>query len=244
MARRRQRRDPEEWEPAGPPAGSAGRCPALPAYADEEVQKEAEQLVDDSGNIPNFAYFGELDLGKTWAYVMSVHRDSGLLDQSNHEAVKEDLRSRFPNDVADEESSHWAVGWIRHLAVRMLDRRGCVTPAGAAAVKWLSDLRDYPVADEEDYLRRESEATHENIKSEGGITDDEAWAVEDWLSNNNPGSIENRDDQGGYPSSEEIQEALEALGLRQPEREEGEPEGPEEPPRFEDPAQTRIRFPE
>jgi len=39
------------------------------------------------------------------------------------------------------------------------------------------------------------------------------WQVYDWLSENRSGEVENRDDQGGYPSEEAMREAFEALNF-------------------------------
>jgi hypothetical protein len=35
-----------------------------------------------------------------------------------------------------------------------------------------------------------------------------------WLSESNPRAIENLDDQGGCPSEEELEEAIESLGFK------------------------------
>lgn len=249
MARRRRApREPEEWEPREPeaePGRRPPRCPSTPPHATAETQREAEAAVEETAETPDFAYTGDIPLGETWAMVFAKHRDSGLLDESNYDSVFDDLKSRFPADVDAFRASHWAVGWIDHVAVRMLDRRGCVTRAGVAALEWKGRLDDYPVADEEDYSRREYEATIENIKFEGGLTDKEAGEVHGWLTDNNPGAVESgAEDRGAYPSSEQIEEALVAMGLKEPEPVEAEEEEPEEPPRFDDPAQLRFRFPD
>ena len=82
----------------------------------------------------------------------------------------------------------------------------------------------YPILDEEDYGRRESEATVENIvdaawrvKDEYELSDDWQYEVYGWLSENDCGEVENTDDQGGYPSDEALRKAFEALGFQQTE---------------------------
>ncbi len=207
------------------------------ATTPEEYQKLAEEAVKESADIPDFAYTGEVDLGVTWATTFSQNRDSDLLEQSNYEAVKKDLEKRFPKDVSDERFSHWAVGWVDHLLVRMLDKKGKVTKAGIAALEWKDQLESYPVADEEDYSRREYEASLENIAFEGGISEDVSGDVYRWLSDHEPREVESQDGKGAYPSKESIDRALKALGLR--ELEEGEEPPP--PPRYIDPPE-QIRF--
>ena len=110
-------------------------------------------------------------------------------------------------DAAHEAAGNWqkfdSFCWFRRNEIEDPDNWGI----------------DYPVLDEEDYSNRELEATLDNLT-------DAAWRLKDeyelpegwegevygWLSDNNCGAIENRDDQGGYPSEEELQEAFDALG--------------------------------
>ena len=57
--------------------------------------------------------------------------------------------------------------------------------------------------------RRRLEAKNEYDLPEG-------WeeAVYEWLSDNDPSAVENRDDQGGYPSEEQLRKAFESLGYQ------------------------------
>jgi hypothetical protein len=186
----------------------------------EDYQRQAVQAVKEAAQLTDFSYRGDKDLGRTWAMTFSKSRDSSILEQANYDAVKGDLEKRFPRDVSDERFSHFAVGWLDQLLVRMLDKSGKVTKAGIAALEWKDKLESYPVADDEDYSRREFEATLENIKYEGGLDEDAAQKVYDWLWKNDQMALENVDDKGGYPSKEKIDKALKALGLM--ELEEGE----------------------
>lgn len=191
--------------------------------ADSSYQKEAEQAVKEASQLSDFHYRGDKDLGRTWALTFSKSPGSGLAEESNYAAIKEDLEKRFPKDVSDERFSHFAVGWLDQLLVRMLDKNGKVTKAGIAALEWKDRLESYPVADDEDYSRREFEATIDNIKFEGSLDEPTAQAVYDWLSENDQMALENVDDKGGYPSEKNIDTALRALGLVEPEEEEGPP---------------------
>jgi len=81
---------------------------------------------------------------------------------------------------------------------------------------------NYPSLDESDYSNREFEATIENLKNAAWrLTDDfelpDDWQYQayDWLSENKSGEVENRDDQGGYPSEEALEAAFHALGFEQ-----------------------------
>jgi hypothetical protein len=190
-------KDPRDWSPG---------------YS-APVQLEAEKAVKESVSTGDFYYRGEKDLGRTWAMTFSRNRDSGLLEQSNYDVIKEDLEKKFPKDVSDERFTHFAVGWIDQLLVRMLDKNGKVTKAGIAALEWKDRLERYPVASDEDYSRRQLEAALDNIASEGSLDETTAQAVYDWLEENNERALQDEDGKGGYPSREEINTALKALGV-------------------------------
>lgn len=192
--------------------------------------KAAREILDDTKRMlqsPDVAYSGDLPLGETWALTFGHHRDSDLLEESNWDTILKDLEERFPSDVEAVRFGHWGVGWVEELAVRVLGKNGRVTKAALAALEWKGKLENYPVADEEDYSRREYKETIENIKNEGGVTEKEAGEVFSWLWDHNQGAVEPRDGGGGYPKSKEILEALVDLGLRTPEGDEIEiPEPP------------------
>lgn len=182
-----------------------------------DIEALAKQAVKVSRKLPYWEPRDGSDV-YNWTSLVGKHRDSGLLDISNFEVISEDVQKRFPDDVEVVRFGHWAVGWVDELMVRVYDAQGEITPAFEAAAEWRGALEDYPVASDEDYSRREYEATLENIKDAGHnyVSDaaPEGWQFEvfDWFDNNNPSAIENRDDQGGYPSDEELREALAALG--------------------------------
>lgn len=203
--------------------------------ADSSYQQEAEAAIKES-NPGDFIYAGEKDLGHTWAITFSKTRDSGITEQSNYDAIKGDLEERFPKDVSDEHFRHFAVGWIDHLLVRMLDKNGKVTKAGIAVLEWKDRLKDYPIADDEDYSEREYRATIDNIKFEGSLDQETAKVVYDWFRDADQRALENIDDKGGYPSKEKIETALKALGLL----EEDEERGPEKMAYVDPPEQLRF----
>jgi hypothetical protein len=189
----------------------------------EDAAKEA------AGNWQNWTCFvwdRERDLGDpdNWAILYTHNRDSGLLAQSNAEAINkamEPFTHTDDPDVVFESHSHWAVGHVDGFSIRVF-RDGEVTEAFRAYHELSEQLADYPILDEEDYSERELEATLENIG-------DAAWRVKDeytlpegwesdvysWLSDHRSGSVENRDDQGGYPEEDDLRAAFDALGYEQ-----------------------------
>lgn len=188
----------------------------------------AEAAKAEAGNWRKFDSFAwhresEVDNPDEWSIVYSHHRDSGLLDQSNAEMIGEALEEfTFGDDpdVVPEHHHHWAVGWIDGFSIRVF-KRGRVTKAFATYHDIMERLADYPVLDDEDYSRREFEATLENIgdaawRLKRDFELPEGWEVDvyRWFSNNDGSAIENRDDQGGYPSEDELRAAFAALGFR------------------------------
>ena len=173
-----------------------------------------------------FAWFRQKDLEDpgNWFIAYTYHRDSGLLDQSNAAAIAKVLEPFTENDDPDvvfENHSHWAVGWIEGFSVRVF-RDGQITDAFGVYHELAQRLDDYPILDEEDYSRREYEATIANLadaawRLKGDYELPEGWQSEvyDWLSDHEPGAVENTDDQGGYPTEDQLRAAFEALDYPQ-----------------------------
>src|SRR6516162_9356210 len=100
-----------------------------------------------------------------WAIFYTHNRDSGLLDQSNAEQIANALEPFTDTDDPDvvmESHSHWAVGHVDGFSIRVY-RDGEITDAFKAYHELCERLADYPILNEEDYSRREYEATLENI---------------------------------------------------------------------------------
>ena len=98
------------------------------------------------------------------------HRDSDLLDQSNAAAIEESLEpfthGKTPDAVA-EHHHHWACGWVDGFSIRVF-RGHRITKAFRKYHELAERLTQYPVLDEEDYSRREYEATIANLPVASG----------------------------------------------------------------------------
>lgn len=101
-------------------------------------------------------------------HLMSIHRDSKVLDESNWETMKRLLQEAgCPVDeyLGEEEepfaltwrASHWAVGWIEHMVIADDAPEAALIEAAEA----LCSLSGYPVLDEDDWTERELEAVCE-----------------------------------------------------------------------------------
>ena len=190
------------------------------------LEEAAKQAAGNWQRFGCFVWFRDryLEDADKWAVVYTHNRDSGLLDQSNAAAIKKAMEPFAEGDDPDvvfESHSHWAVGHVDGFSVRVF-KNGEVTEAFCKYHELAERLANYPILDEEDYSERELEATLENIsdaawrlKNDFELPDDWVSEVYGWLSENLSGEIENRDDQGGYPSEAALLEAFDALGVKQ-----------------------------
>ncbi len=186
----------------------------------EDAAKEA------AGNWKSWTCFvwdreRDLDERDNWSIIYTHNRDSGLLDQSNADAIAEAMEPFTDGDDPDvvmESHDHWAVGHVDGFSIRVY--RDCeITDAFRAYHDLAEQMADYPILDEADYSNREFEATFENItdaawrvKHEYELPDGWEGDVYSWLSDHRQSGVENRDDQGGYPEEQDLRDAFDALG--------------------------------
>ena len=197
--------------------------PATDCIDWSDVEVAAKEL---AGNWRKFECFGwhrgyDLEDADKWAIWYTSHRDAGLLDQSNEQAINERLEPFTEGDDPDvvfESHSHWLVGHVDGASVRVFSKGGKITDAFSEFCKIKERLEVYPVLDEADYSEREYMATLEYYASEMWRHKNlpEGWEGEvfSWFSDNGHDRYtENRDDQGGYAPEEKIIEALRDLGM-------------------------------
>ncbi len=206
----------------------------------------ARELVEDSlvyqgyawkyRGVPVDSFYGRtLEDPEDWVIVEPIGGDHDLLDQSNQhefeEALSEVMNALDAQGHGDVEMEYRN---MRYLFIRAYWPRGYFGPEQEGGERELTPLfreycrlmdrySQYPVLSEEDHSRREYEATLENIVEVGRrfLRDDapDDWASQcfSWFWDNDQSAVESRDGGGGYPSDDEIQTALLALGLLDPE---------------------------
>ena len=119
-----------------------------------------------------FAYYGDLYEEDGWGRAFGQHRDSDALERSNWQVISTDLKERFPDDIVEESASHWAVGWVETLRVKVLidPEKGIeednITDAFKAVIEWKDALADYPVADEMHWCELEHDEMVEYLDDE------------------------------------------------------------------------------
>lgn len=187
------------------------------------LEEAAVELAGNWKRFESFAWHRRRGVADpdAWAVVYTSHRDSGLLDASNAAFITKTLEPFAAGDdpdVAAESHSHWAVGHIDGFSIRVF-RDGGITAAFRAYHELRERLDSYPVFDEEDYSRREYDATLENIgqaafrlKHEYVLPEGWDGDVYSWLSEYAPRAVESRDDQGGWPEEGDLRGAFEGLG--------------------------------
>jgi hypothetical protein len=188
-----------------------------------------DAAAESAGNWERFESFAwlrrrELADPDAWAVVYTHHRDSGLLDVSNAGVITKKLEPFTDGDDPDvvfESHGHWAVGHIDGFSVRVF-KDGEITDAFRTLHELAERMANYPILGETDYSQREYDAALENIthaayrlKHEYALPDGWEGNVFSWFWENNSSAVENRDDQGGYPSEDDLLSVFDALGYEQ-----------------------------
>ena len=190
-----------------------------------DLEEAAKEAAGNWKNFESFAWFRqrELEDADQWSVIYTHNRDSRLLDQSNSAFIAKALEPFTEGDDPDvvfESHSHWAVGHVDGFSLRVF-KNGEITEAFRKYHELAEKLDDYAYLDESDYSNREYEATLDNIKdaawrlkNEFDLSDGWECEVYSWLSEHDSSQVENRDDQGGYPSEEALRSAFEALEFK------------------------------
>ena len=142
----------------------------------------------------DFGYWGSDDMFKTWGFCgIDKNRDSNIIERSNFDYITKELIRDFPNDFKIETYSHWLVGSVDRLVCRILKyeipfidqvKEEDITIAFIAAMEWLDQLRDYPVADEGDYSDKQYEQSIAEIiewdRNNPGVIYKDNLNIENW----------------------------------------------------------------
>lgn len=188
-------------------------------YERDDAENLAKQLRGNWRNFESFGWHDQPEDADDWTIVYTTSRDAGLTAESNAAAIEKRLDPFIDSgDLRLEHHGHWACGWVDGYAIRVRDASGALTPAFLEWSAIQTELDNYPLLDESDYSEREYEAAIKAIKTEGrsldeteGLAGDWPTRVFSWLWDNEQSEVENRDDQGAWPSRESIERALEAL---------------------------------
>lgn len=127
-----------------------------------DLEAAAKEAAGNWQKFESFGWYDRPDDAQLWAIFYTSNRDSGILDTSNAEAIARVMAPYVRRGFAVEEShGHWAVGHVDGYSLRVYRPDGKITRAFRTWVRLSSALEEYPVLDEDDYSRRELEATEE-----------------------------------------------------------------------------------
>lgn len=150
----------------------------------EGIEEAAEQSLKKP---QDYISFGTDPSTEGFGRTIQAHRDSDLIEVSNYEVIKADIFENYPDDDSYElNDNHWAVGWIKTLCVRVYKPvmyRWVITDAFKAIYAWQEKLDNYPIADEEDYSRREWEMWEKWCELEGLTEEQQRYLQEEFLVN-------------------------------------------------------------
>ena len=94
------------------------------------LEEAAEELVGNWMSFNDFSWDRSSELADQYCLVYTHNRDSGLLDQSNAEAIHQALMPFLNKDVLEEHHTHWACGWCEGYAIRFSRGAGSPKPFG------------------------------------------------------------------------------------------------------------------
>lgn len=120
----------------------------------------------------DFGWWGKEEMFVSWGWAgIDKHNASDSLEISNFDFITKDLMTRFPDDFEIVGLRHWAVGHVDRLTCKVLinEKSGVVedniTEAFRAAIEWLIDLSEYPVANDDAWSEYCVEETIETIEA-------------------------------------------------------------------------------
>jgi hypothetical protein len=90
-----------------------------------------------------------------YCIIYSKNRDSNILELSNYSAIKEELECQNVKYI-EERFNHWLCGYVDVLMIHEQYAEDI-----RSIEKYLSQLEDYPILDDDDYYRREDEELEE-----------------------------------------------------------------------------------
>jgi hypothetical protein len=141
-----------------------------------------------------------------------------ILGESNLRRILEDLQAEFPGEdrVSAGGFGHWTYSHFDAVLIRVLDKRGRITPEFAVAAVIARTLRDeYPVYDEDNYSELEMEYWDKAFDSEFDwlsrgveVSEDDKSAIAEWVAENYSGHSD-----PGWVNPDWITEAASALNI-------------------------------
>lgn len=171
-------------------------------------------------SLPGFIWMSPPEDKDSYGLYHLDHRESNIKTICNSMTIINRL-SPFEEsgDVIKQSFTHFEVGWINAVAVRVRNSEGDFTDAFKELHKIMNELTDRDILDLEEYQKMVKVVTIGNIEymaKEKDLVDElpSAWSdkIYNWFVANNCKAIENSEDRGGWPTNEELELCLAELG--------------------------------
>jgi hypothetical protein len=182
------------------------------------IEERAAAMADNHKNYKDFSWMDRPSEG-VWCLHYTHTRDSDRVERSNGAVIAAEMGKQSSDDVSLEHHTHFAVGWVDGVAVRIYDNEGKVTKAFEKLHQLLSKIEDYPILDEDGYSSLENDELAEEmsqcIKHVGRNFDEEITQeiidkVDAWLQTNRSEAFY---EERWSLKEKAVDEALTALGL-------------------------------
>lgn len=186
----------------------------------KDIDDAAKECAGNHRKFDSFGWFSRPEDDENWMIYNISHRDSGILDESNEHVILKELAPFMEGDDPDvyqERHSHWAVGHVNALIIRVYKGEE-ITKAFKTLHELMVAIEGYPVLDDSDYSQREYDAQIEAIENEAPWAGDherpEDWANQVWSylwDNDQSSSLFERDEP--YIDKEDIAKAMDEIGI-------------------------------
>lgn len=130
----------------------------------DHAEDLAKKLANNHARFDSFGWDSDAqpDDKERWAIVYLSNRDSDALDRSNEAVILKALAPymgwhKDGETVEGISHSHWAVGHVDGILIRVYYAQGDITPAFLVYAELACALEEYPILDEDDYSAREQE---------------------------------------------------------------------------------------
>lgn len=140
----------------------------------DTLESAAQEAAANWQSFDSFSWWGRdedtIPDPENWTIYHTAHRDSDIVDRCNAQEIEKLLQEFVDADeptVVSTTFSHWAVGWIDALIIRVYAPDGTITPAFSALYDALCSLQDYPVLNDEALSELEYDETQESWSSYG-----------------------------------------------------------------------------
>ena len=182
------------------------------------IEERAAAMANNYKLFKSFSWTDRPSEG-VWCLHYTHNRDSGPLERSNGAVIAAEMGKQSSDDVSIEHHSHFAVGWVDGVAVKVYGDDGTVTKAFQKLHELLEKIEEYPILDEDVYSSLENDELTEQMSQcirhvgrnfEEKITQDIVDKVDAWIQANRSEAFY---EERWSLKEKAVDEAMEAIGL-------------------------------